>query len=140
MTHFSKTILPVVYKGQDEVSYPILIFVDDNLWMLGSDFSYTDITDVTYTAPAGMLTDLASIPLPLWNILPPFGRYLGAAIIHDFLYQTQPVTKEKADHILAEAMDCAGVTHHIRQLIYDGVKFGGRSAWNKHTEELKRKE
>ena len=136
MRHFSTTALPVSYEGSLTAESPALVEIDDDLWMLLAPFSYTKDDGTTYTAPAGMTTDLASIPKPLWNVMPPFGRYIGAAVIHDFLYQTQPCTKEEADHVLAEAMDCAGVDHKTRMLIYDGVKFGGQASWDHHTAEI----
>lgn len=138
MRHFSTTLLPPNKLGLTEAPYPALVQVGEDLWVLLEDFSYTGDDGATFTAPKGMQTDLASIPRPLWNIMPPFGKYTGAAVIHDFLYQTQPITKEAADHILADAMDLAGVPHVERMAIYDGVKFGGQAAWDGHTAELKR--
>ncbi len=35
--------------------------------------------------PAGFVTDGASIPPPLRGLLPPWGRYSRAAIVHDYL-------------------------------------------------------
>ena len=137
MGQFSKTPLPPNKFGWTEAAYPNLVQTTGDLWMLLADFSYTKDDGTTYTAPKGMTTDLASIPRPLWNIMPPFGKYTGAAVIHDFLYQTQPCTKEEADHVLAEAMDANGVPHAERMAIYDGVKFGGQAAWDGHTAELK---
>lgn len=136
MSRFSTTPLPPNKFGWTEAAYPALVQVTGELWMLLDDFSYTKDDGKTYTAPKGMTTDLASIPRVLWNIMPPFGKYTGAAVIHDFLYQTQPCTKEQADHVLAEAMDLAGVPHFERMQIFDGVKFGGQLAWDGHTKEL----
>ena len=137
MSAFSRTRLPLNALGLVDAPYPALVQVDADRWMLLAAFSYTKDDGTVYTAPAGMTTDLASIPRALWAILPPFGSYTGAAVIHDFLYQAQPVTKAEADHVLAEAMDCAGVAHVQRQAIYDGVKADGQAAWDKHTAELK---
>ena len=136
MKFFSETILPVTYNGRDSAPYPSLVQVDDNLWMVCMEFSYTSDDGTRYVAPAGLLTDLTSIPRPLWNILPPFGRYSGAAVIHDALYQAQLTTKEKADDILAEALDMANVPHLVKQLIVEGVRVGGQLAWNKHSAEI----
>ena len=137
MSYFSTTLLPPNSLGLNLVPFPALVQADGDRWVLLADFSYTKDDGTVYTAPIGMVTDLASIPRPLWNIMPPFGKYTGAAVIHDYLYQTQIVPKAEADHVLAEAMDCAGVPHHERMAIYDGVKFGGQAAWDGHTKELK---
>lgn len=39
-----------------------------------------------YIIPKGFITDLCTVPKWLWHIFPPFGNYLIAYIIHDFLY------------------------------------------------------
>lgn len=68
--------------------------------------------------PAGMLTDLASIPSVVWGILPPSGKYGAAAIVHDRLCNTLqitqsgklvPIERAKADAILGEAMEVLNV-------------------------------
>ncbi len=132
LDRFSRTQVPPNSSGVEFSPYPALVQVNDDHWVLLGSFSYTGADGTVYTAPMGMVTDLASIPRPLWNILPPFGQYTGAAVIHDFLYQTQTCTKEQADLVLAEAMDAAGVTHFIREAIYKGVDIGGWPAWNSH--------
>jgi len=38
------------------------------------------------TVPVGMETDLSSSPKYLWGLFPPYGDFLLAAIIHDYLY------------------------------------------------------
>lgn len=63
--------------------------------------------------PAGYLTDGASVPRLLWSIIPPWGRYGQAVVVHDFLCEylsitengrPKRITREEADNILAEAM------------------------------------
>ena len=36
--------------------------------------------------PAGFATDFASVPRAFWRLLPPFGEYMLAAVVHDYLY------------------------------------------------------
>ena len=132
MGRFSETELPLNSLGLSEAPYPALCQVQEDLWVLLQAFSYTRESGEVITAPAGMLTDLASIPRVAWDLLPPFGKYTGAAIIHDFLYQNQPCTREEADGILAEAMDVEGVEHVVREMIYQAVRIGGQEAWDKH--------
>ena len=36
--------------------------------------------------PEGFENDLSSVPKFLWSILPPFGDFLLAALVHDYLY------------------------------------------------------
>ena len=45
---------------------------------------YTD-TGESIEAPAGFESDGASVPRAFWSKYPPFGEYLPAAVIHDFL-------------------------------------------------------
>lgn len=90
--------------------------------------------NVRIVIPAGFKTDLASIPRPLWNVLPPIGRYDRAAVVHDFLYQTAPngVTRGQADSVLNEAMKVCGVGAFTRFLIYSGVRVGGGGTWARY--------
>jgi hypothetical protein len=89
------------------------------------------------TVPAGFVTDGASIPQLLWAIMPTWGRYSRAAVVHDFLYaalragaphQFAP-DRKTADGIFHEAMVVCGVNTTIRWLIWVSVRlFGGRYA------------
>lgn len=121
---------------------------DGNRWKLDTEFDYwTDVLNprVTFFVPSGFVTDLASIPRIFWNILPPFGRYTGAAIIHDYLYQTQPrvvglaglvpLIRAQADNILMEAMGVLGVSKITRWTIYLGVRVGGMFAWDSYSKK-----
>lgn len=84
------------------------------------------------TVPAGFKTDYASIPKLLWNILPPVGRYDRAAVIHDYLYQNNGVTRLQADNVLLEAMRVLNVPAWQRGMIYSGVRIGGWVTWNRY--------
>ena len=46
----------------------------------------TDISPVSITVPTGFITDLASTPRLLWNVIAPFD-VARAAIVHDLLYK-----------------------------------------------------
>lgn len=95
--------------------------------------------------PEGFITDFASIPRGLWNLLPPTGIYGKAAVIHDFLYQERTVNwlkdgyilgrnvdRGEADRILRDAMEVLGVGRFTRWAVYAGVRAGGWAAWGKH--------
>lgn len=84
------------------------------------------------TVPAGFQTDYASIPRVFWRLLPPVGRYDRAAVVHDFLYQNNGVTRLQADNVLCEAMKVVNVPHWQRAMIYAGVRVGGWVTWNKY--------
>jgi len=40
------------------------------------------------TVPAGFVSDGASVPRMFWWLFPPVGRYMAAAILHDWLLET----------------------------------------------------
>jgi len=81
-----------------------------------------------FTIPNGFMTDLASTPRFIWNIFPPDGKYLEAAILHDYLYRTQKVKRKDADKIFFNEMKRMGVGYFTRQMIYNAVRlFGGGS-------------
>jgi hypothetical protein len=82
------------------------------------------------TVPARFETDLASIPRVLWAVLPPTGKYDGAAVLHDWLYRAGGVTREQADAVLLEAMEVLQVGRVARWLIYRSVRVGGAALWD----------
>ncbi len=84
--------------------------------------------------PAGFVTDLASIPQLLWNVLPPIGAYDEAAVVHDYLFQQPPagVTLPLANAVLNEAMGVCRVRRWKRCAIYAGVIVGGWVPWNRY--------
>ena len=82
------------------------------------------------TVPIGFKTDLASIPRFFWRVLPPVGKYDAAAVVHDYLYQNNGVTRLVADDVLREAMGVLGVPTWQVGVIYAGVRVGGWKPWN----------
>lgn len=88
----------------------------------------------TIEVPAKFVTDLASIPRILWNVLPPIGAYDAAAVVHDYLYAYNGVTRAQADSVLNEAMGVCNVDALQRSAIYAGVRVGGWKPWNEYRE------
>ena len=91
----------------------------------------------TIVVPAGFITDGASIPRFAWSIIggPMSGKYVAAAILHDWLYHIQTFSRKKSDLIFLKAMAVLGVTRLKRKTIYWAVRIGGRWAWNSHKRE-----
>lgn len=81
----------------------------------------------TIEVPEGFITDLASIPL-LGN----HRSWSRAAVIHDFLYYTNGISRLEADKVLAEAMKVLKVPFWRRALVISGLAIGGWLAWRKH--------
>lgn len=96
--------------------------------------------------PAGFVTDLASIPRLVWSIYPPDGPWVKAAVVHDFLYDTQgdgcwwrtcgvernpPYSRREADRILLEGMADRGIGWLERHVIWLAVRLGGYAGWHR---------
>lgn len=97
----------------------------------------SDVLHSSVVVPVQFVTDLASIPRGLWNILPPIGGYDEAAVIHDYLYKTgkvlnRSIERGDADKTLLEAMEICGVGRFQRWTIYAGVRAGGWLTWNRY--------
>lgn len=84
--------------------------------------------------PTGFVTDLASIPWPLWSFLRPDGNYAAAAIIHDYLYWTQTRPREEADEILKFAMQDLRIDTVRIDAIYLAVRAKGQSPWDENAQ------
>ncbi|MEQ1667205.1 MAG: DUF1353 domain-containing protein [Sulfuriferula sp.] len=106
--------------------------LDNYRWQLLAAFEYhvgSYPGEVVIRIPAGYVTDLTSVPRPLWAIYPPHGRYAKAAIVHDYLYSNALVNKAYADKTFYEAMGVLGVRKVTRQLMYFAVLIFGRGAY-----------
>lgn len=104
--------------------------------------------DVWAYVPAGFLTDGASVPKPLWFILPPWGRYGQAAVLHDMLCETKtmfhnelpvPVSRKEADHIFRDAMKVAGVKLVGRTVMFVAVRAWGLFGWKPSKKRMEKK-
>lgn len=77
--------------------------------------------------PSGFVTDFASVPrIPLAFFL--FGG-IGdrAATVHDWLYSTGEVPRQKADEILKLLLEAEGAGGFRSSMMYAGVRVGGGS-------------
>lgn len=79
------------------------------------------------TVPAGFITDLASIPRPLWSILSPrYSLFIAPAIFHDYLYQCPHIfTRKEADEIFYFALLANGVTRFTSFKFFVAVRIFG---------------
>ncbi len=115
-------------------------YPDGRTWYLRSEFGYdrgAEDSGNTIMVPVGFATDFASIPRPFWAILPKWGKYGNAAVIHDFLYFRQDLPRKEADDVLREAMVVLKVVLWQRFVIYHAVRWFGFFAW--YTNRLKKK-
>jgi len=103
---------------------------DDGQWILTAPLIYrSDVAMETFIVPPGFQTDLASVPrLPVVYMLTG-DTSDEAAVVHDFLYSTQKVTRATADAVLREASAVTGVPAWRRWMMWAGVRLFGGSHW-----------
>ncbi len=80
--------------------------------------------------PAGATSDGASVPQAVWNILPPFGDYWRAAVLHDWLYRNSDLPKAECDNVFREALTDLAIPYATRETLYQGVHLGGQAAFD----------
>lgn len=83
------------------------------------------------TIPAGFETDLSSVPKILWSAFPPFGKWLLAYIIHDYLYEKKLYTRLFSDReMLIWAMILTDISTDPKARYYT-VRLLGWWYWHK---------
>lgn len=97
--------------------------------------------DQTFTVPAGFVTDFASVPQFMYWLIPSYGQYTNAAVVHDWLcvqledemYSASFPTHRKTvapanpvdtDGIFRRIMREEGVPLVRRWLMWTGVRWG----------------
>jgi hypothetical protein len=84
---------------------------------------------IAVVAPAGYVTDFASIPRAVHFIISPFGKHAEAAVIHDWLYALGTPKDRKgrlvADKAFVKALRLLEVGFLTRQIMYWAVRIGG---------------
>lgn len=93
-------------------------------------------------APVGAETDGASTPRVLWQIVPPFGEYWLAAVLHDAAYRgtleiqakdgtwsKANFTRADADELIDQSMMSLGVSDEQRAAIYRALREFGDKAF-----------
>lgn len=101
---------------------------------------YSDLVSQEIVVPAGLQTDLGSIPAVLQWLFPKDGKAVFGYILHDYLYKVGTFSRDISDDILEEAMKVLGVSWWRRKGVRAGLKVGGWVAWNKHRKNDKKEE
>lgn len=101
--------------------------VDARRWILMEELSYRGNTDI-FDVPVGYVTDFATVPRVFTWLLPTFGDYTAAAILHDYLL-TDLVAQEKlssrdADGIFRRVCAELSVPPRRYWLMWAGVRLG----------------
>jgi hypothetical protein len=93
-------------------------------WIIRMDTGYySAILDKVIVVGKNFITDLASVPRPLWWIYPPSGKYDLAVVLHDWLFWNQLCTFEQANRVLQEAMIVCGCSKFDADAFYHAVGF-----------------
>ena len=101
-------------------------------WRLCRPFTYhvgSRNSRFVIKVPMYFETDFASVPWLFWQLIPKWGRYGKAAVLHDRLYRTHQVSRKMSDLIFYEAMIVGGTKRWKARLMYLGVRIGGWLAW-----------
>jgi len=124
---------------------------DGRTWIIRKKFGYdigSEGSNEFIEVPVGFMTDFASVPRLFWAILPQWGTYGNAAVIHDFCYWQQQITKKKgkklvtknitrkqADKIFLEGMAVLKVPLYHIYPIYWAVRAFGWLHWRTSQKE-----
>jgi len=93
------------------------------------------INGLRLVVPAGFVSDLASVPWLFQRVLPRFGPWNAAAIVHDYLYRTGRLgdwvlRREDADRIMLALMRYnPEVPRWKAWVIFMGVRLGAFGPW-----------
>lgn len=105
----------------------VLEQVGDVDWDLREDLRYTSLAGREYLVPARSGTDGASVPRVFSWLIPRSGRYLPAAVMHDYAYRRRVPNGDfeyrEADQVLLEGMRRLGVPFVQRWTIFSAVRW-----------------
>jgi hypothetical protein len=114
--------------------------LDDTNWITRDELVYEG-NDQTFVVPSGTGTDFASVPRVFVWLLPRYGRYTKAAILHDHLWRDLASKGEiswvDADALFRRAMRDLGVPFLRRWLMWAAVRWAallkpkGTDGWSK---------
>lgn len=103
--------------------YVSVVQTSETSWTLNTPVRYG-----TWRVPAGYVTDFASVPRLVWSLVPRFGAYTAATVLHDWLItdalRRGRITSRAVDRTFREAMGDLGVSIPRRWLMWAGVRWG----------------
>lgn len=103
------------------------------LFVLQEPLICIDDSGRRWEVPKGFPTDFASIPSFARPFIDKAHQNAYAAVLHDFLYFTQPVSRLEADSLFREALaspDC-NTSPSKQWIMHRAVRLGGFRAWSK---------
>ncbi len=116
---------------------------DGRKWAIYKEFSYhvgeLDSGGEVIVVPVGFRTDFASVPWLFTLVVPRWGKYGKAAVVHDYLYSQETGTqrsRRRADEIFREAMQVLDVAGWKRFLMFWAVRAFGWRTWNSNAAQI----
>jgi hypothetical protein len=109
--------------------------IDKDIWIVHATFAFVcqcNGEEHRIEVPPDFVTDFASIPRLIWPIMPRWGTYGWAAVIHDFLYWDQRLTRREADDVFLDVMKASAVPTWQKIPIYRAVRQWGWWAWKRN--------
>lgn len=95
-----------------------------NKWEVEKNYQVS-VLNTTIKIKKGFVSDLASIPRIMWFILPPFGRYTEASVVHDYLYFNAELPRKKCDEIFFILMLRNNVDYYTAKILFYTVRLFG---------------
>lgn len=115
---------------------PDVRFLPDGRLETQTTITYYAADGRAFHIPAGVATDLASVPRGLPGVFRMLFRSelhtASAAILHDRLYYTGEVSRAEADALFYEALRATHESRVGAWAMWLGVRSGGWNAWRKH--------
>jgi len=83
-----------------------------------------------YVVPQGFISNGASVPRAFWALIPPFGPYAAACVVHDWLYTELVLPRELCDRTFYELMLDCGVDRELARLMFESCRAFGERAYH----------
>jgi hypothetical protein len=87
--------------------------------------TYVDRDWRRYTAPAGTLTDFASVPRIVWMVIPKTGSYNRACVVHDHLCTEKKLPTRHVHDLFLRMLETCGVSTIVRLSMHRAVRWFG---------------
>lgn len=124
------------FSGHHQAVFELNALAEGRYWFLRDRLRW-EVSGYWILIPEGFVTDMASIPRPLWSILPKWDNYGPAAIGHDWLYYNQLTTRKVADQWMRSSMEGLNVNKPKQLVIYWTLRAFGGVAWDRNARRKK---
>jgi len=91
-----------------------------------------EINGYLIRVPKSFITDGASVPKSLQWLYNPYGKYINAAVVHDYMYSiynNTGINRTLADKIFKHIMQETGVDNRTVRRFYTAVRCFGETSW-----------